>query len=44
MQVLFLDIKKDAQHEQLMAFGQAAWQHLQTAGVSSSVSQAVNRP
>lgn len=35
-QVLFLDIKKDAQHERLMAFVQAARQHLQTAGVNST--------
>jgi len=34
MQVLFLDVKKDAQHERLMAFVQAARQHLQTAGVT----------
>ncbi len=44
MQVLFLDVKKDAQHERLMAFVQAAQQHLQTAGVSSSVRQTVHGP
>ncbi|KAL0044495.1 hypothetical protein WJX82_009602 [Trebouxia sp. C0006] len=34
--VLFLDVKQDAQHERLMSFIQAARQHLQTAGVNSS--------
>lgn len=34
MQVLFLDIKKDAQHERLMAFVQAVRQHMQAAGVT----------
>ncbi len=44
MQVLFLDIKKDVQHKRLLAIVQAARQHLQTAGVSSSVSQTVHGP
>ncbi|DBA74607.1 TPA: A-kinase anchor protein 7 isoforms alpha and beta, variant 3 [Trebouxia sp. C0005] len=35
-QVLFLDIKKDAQHERLMAFVQAVRQHMQAAGVNST--------
>lgn len=38
MQVLFLDIKKDAQHERLLAFVQAVRQHLQSAGISPTVS------
>ena len=42
VQVLFLDIRKDAQHERLLAFVQAARQHLQTAGVGSSTSHTVH--
>ena len=42
VQVLFLDIRKDTQHERLLAFVQAARQHLQTAGVNSSSSHTVH--
>ena len=42
MQVLFLDVKQDAQHERLMSFIQAARQHLQTAGVRSSISHTMH--
>lgn len=36
MQVLFLNINKDAEHDRLMAFVQAVRQHMQTKGVLQS--------